>query len=119
LITARSGDLTPILSGIVYCNTLAFCQDALELAHAREWTQALTRLCDRQPTMVEHNGLCQVHRAEVLEIRGAWTDALAAAVRGAERFDEGVLNQIAAGKARYRQGEIRRLRGEFAAAEDA
>jgi hypothetical protein len=30
-----------------------------------------------------------------------------------------VLNQIAAGKARYRQGEIRRLRGEFAAAEDA
>jgi hypothetical protein len=37
--------------------------------------------------MVEHNGLCQVHRAEVLEIRGAWTDALAAAVRGAERFD--------------------------------
>jgi DNA-binding CsgD family transcriptional regulator/tetratricopeptide (TPR) repeat protein len=117
LIIATSGDLSPIVTGIVYCNTLAFCQDALELAHAREWTQALTRWCDRQPSMVEHNGLCQVHRAEVLEIRGAWTDALAAATRGAERFDEGVLNQIAAGKARYRQGEIRRLRGEFAAAE--
>ena len=119
LIIATSGDLSPIVTGIVYCNTLAFCQDVLELAHAREWTQALTRWCDRQPTMVEHNGLCQVHRAEVLEIGGAWTDALAAAVRGAERFDEGVLNHLAAGKARYRQGEIRRLRGEFAAAEDA
>jgi DNA-binding CsgD family transcriptional regulator len=119
LISATSGDLSPIVTGIVYCNTLGFCQDALELAHAREWTQALTRWCDRQPTMVEHNGLCQVHRAEVLEIGGAWTDALAAAVRAAERFDEGVLNQLAAGKARYRQGEIRRLRGEFAAAEDA
>ena len=69
--------------------------------------------------MVEHNGLCQVHRAEVLELGGAWADALDAARLAADRFDQGVLNQLASGKARYRQGEIHRLRGDFDAAEHA
>ena len=77
------------------------------------------RWCDSQPAMVEHNGLCQVHRAEVLELGGAWADALDAAELAADRFDQGVLNQFASGKARYRQGEIHRLRGEFDAAEEA
>jgi DNA-binding NarL/FixJ family response regulator len=101
----------------VYCNTLAFCQDAFEVAHAREWMLALMRWCNSQPAMVEHNGLCQVHRAEVLELGGAWADALDAAGLAADRFDQGVLNQFASGKARYLQGEIHRLRGEYDAAE--
>jgi len=119
MIAAMSGELSPIVTGIVYCNTLAFCQDALEVAHAREWMLALVRWCDSQPAMVEHNGLCQVHRAEVLELGGAWADALDAAELAADRFDKGVLNQFAGGTARYRQGEIHRLRGDFEAAEQA
>jgi len=119
MIVATSGELSPIVTGIVFCNTLAFCQDALKLDRAREWTAALSRWCGRQPTMVEHNGLCQVHRAEVLELGGAWSEALAAAQRAADRFAEGVLNQFAAGKARYRQGEVHRLRGDIDAADEA
>lgn len=119
MIAATSGELSPIVTGIVYCNTLAFCQDALEVAHAREWMLALVRWCDSQPSMVEHNGLCQVHRAEVLELGGAWADALDAAGLAADRFDQGVLNQFATGRARYRQGEIHRLRGDVDAAEHA
>jgi DNA-binding NarL/FixJ family response regulator len=119
MIAATSGELSPIVTGIVYCNTLAFCQDAFEVAHAREWMLALNRWCDSQPAMVEHNGLCQVHRAEVLELGGAWADALNAAELAADRFDQGVLNQFASGKARYLQGEIHRLWGEFDAAERA
>ena len=41
------------------------------------------------------------------------------ATRAVERFTDGVLNQLAYGKARYRQGDIHRLRGELAEAEDA
>jgi tetratricopeptide (TPR) repeat protein len=119
MIAATSGELSPIVTGIVYCNTLAFCQDAFEVAHAREWMLALMRWCNSQPAMVEHNGLCQVHRAEVLELGGAWADALDAAGLAADRFDQGVLNQFASGKARYLQGEIHRLRGEYDAAEQA
>ena len=119
MIVATSGELSPIVTGIVFCNTLSFCQDALELDRARQWTAALTRWCDRQPKMLEHNGLCQVHRAEVLELGGAWSDALAAAQLAADRFTDGVLNQFAAGRARYRQGEVHRLRGDFEAADIA
>ena len=119
LVAATAGELSPIVTGIVYCNTIAFCRDAYELRHAREWTEALTRWCDGQPEMVAHNGLCLVHRAEIMQLQGAWEDALVEARRAAERFTQGVLNQLACGKALYREGEVHRLRGEFGAAEDA
>jgi DNA-binding CsgD family transcriptional regulator len=119
LVAATAGELSPIVTGIVYCNTIAFCRDAYELRHAREWTEALRRWCDAQPEMVAHNGLCLVHRAEIMQLRGAWEDALQEARRAAERFTQGVLNQLACGRALYRQGEVHRLRGELDAAEDA
>jgi DNA-binding NarL/FixJ family response regulator len=119
LVAATAGELSPIVTGIVYCNTIAFCRDAYELRYAREWTEALSRWCDRQPEMVAHNGLCLVHRAELMEVRGAWEEALEEARRAAERFTQGVLNELACGRAYYRQGEIHRLRGELDGAEDA
>ena len=118
LVAATAGELSPVVTGIVYCNTIAFCRDAYELRHAREWTEALTQWCDGQPEMVAHNGLCLVHRAEIMQLQGAWEDALVEARRAAERFTQGVLNQLACGKALYRQAEVHRLRGEFGAAED-
>ena len=118
-MAAAAGELSPIMTGIVYCNTIAFCQDAYELRHAREWTEALTGWCERQPEMVAHNGLCLVHRAEIMQLQGAWADALEEARRAAERFTDGVLNQLACGKAHYREGEVHRLRGEFGSAEEA
>jgi len=119
LVATTAGELSPIMTGIVYCNTIAFCQEAYALRHAREWTEALTGWCERQPEMVAHNGLCLVHRAEIMQLRGAWADALDEARRAAERFTDGVLNQLACGKAHYREGEVHRLRGEFGPAEEA
>ena len=119
LVVASAGELSPVVTGIVYCNTIAFCRDVYELRHAREWTEALTAWCASQPEMVAHNGLCLVHRAEIMQLQGAWDDALAEAQRASERFTQGVLNELACGKALYRAGEVHRLRGEFAAAEEA
>ena len=119
LVIANSGKLSPIITGIVYCNTIAFCSSVYQLHHARLWTQALTRWCDGQPDMVAHNGLCLVHRAEVMQLQGAWADALDEARLASTRFTHGVLNQLACGKALYRQAEVHRLRGEFFAAEQA
>ena len=84
-----------------------------------EWTDALTRWCEGQPEMVAHNGLCLVHRAEIMQLRGAWEDALEEARLAATRFTQGVLNQLAYGKALYQQGEIHRLRGDLCWAEEA
>ncbi len=119
MVAVTAGELSPIVAGIVYCSTIAFCRDVYELRRAREWTAALTRWCDQQPDMLAHRGLCLVHRAEIMTLGGAWRDALEEARRVAERFTEGVLNQRALGHAAYRQGEVHRLQGEFGAAEAA
>jgi DNA-binding CsgD family transcriptional regulator len=117
MVSVTAGELSPIVAGMVYCNTIGFWQSVYELRRAREWTEALTRWCEQQPDMVAHTGVCLVHRAEIMQLQGAWDAALEEARRAAERFAEGVLNARVCGKAYYRQGEVHRLRGERAAEE--
>ena len=119
MVAVTAGELSPMVTGLVYCNTIGFWQSVYELRRAREWTDALTRWCEQQPGMVAHTGVCLVHRAEIMQLQGAWDAALEEARRAGERFAEGVLNERVCGKAFYRQGEVHRLRGERKAAEES
>ena len=119
MIAVTSGELSPIVAGIVYCNTIAFCRGIYELRRVREWTVALTRWCERQPDMIAHQGVCLVHRAEIMTMSGAWEEALEELRLCGEQFTSGALNQRALGDAAYLEGEVHRLRGEFELAEEA
>ncbi len=118
MVAATAGELSPIVTGLVYCSVITFCQEICDLRRAQEWTAGLARWCEEQPDMVAHTGQCLVHRAEILQVHGAWPDALNEARRAAERFAR-ARNETAAGHALYRQGEIHRMTGDFDAAEDA
>jgi DNA-binding CsgD family transcriptional regulator len=118
MVAVTTGELSPIVSGIVYCGVILACRDAHEVRRAQEWTAELTRWCERQPDLVAFTGRCLVHRAEILQLRGDWADALAEAERAQERCRQ-AENDAAAGEACYRQGEIHRVRGDFEAAESA
>ena len=118
MVAVTGGELSPIVTGLVYCGVILACQEIYELGRAREWTAALTRWCGRQPGLVAFTGRCLVHRAEVMQVRGAWQEALEEAHRAGIRLTE-TMNQRAAGLAFYRQGELYRLIGQFGAAEDA
>ena len=88
------------------------------LRRAREWTAALTRWCEQQPEMVAFTGRCLMHRAEIMQLNGEWQDALEEARRARERCAK-TMNQPAAAQASYQRGEVHRLQGEFAEAEEA
>jgi len=118
MVAVAGGKLSPISTGIIYCGVILACQEVYELRRAKEWTAALTRWCEEQPDLVAFTGRCLVHRAEIMQAAGAWDDALEEARRASERLARS-FNRAAAAQAFYRQGELRRLRGEFVDAEDA
>ncbi len=117
LVVAAEGRLSPVVTGIVFCNTIAYCVDACAYDHAREWTEALTSWCEAQPQMEEHFGFCLVHRAELHQLSGSWPAALEESERAVAAHPKGQLNQLVRGKAAYLQGELHRLVGDLGDAE--
>jgi ATP/maltotriose-dependent transcriptional regulator MalT len=118
MVTVTTGAPSPIVTGMVYCGVILGCQEAYEPRRAQEWTAALTRWCERQADMVAFTGRCHVHRAELMQLAGAWTGALKEAQCAADRAEAG-NHRSALAQAAYVQGEVHRLRGEFRAAEAA
>ena len=118
MLAAIRGDLSPMTTGIVYCGVILDCQEVFEARRAKEWTAALTAWCESQPDVVAFTGRCLVHRAEILQLGGAWPDALEEARKARRRFiDAENLGRV--GLALYREAELQRLLGDFQAAEEA
>jgi DNA-binding CsgD family transcriptional regulator len=118
MVAVTSGEVSPLVSGLVYCMVIGCCHQVYALGRAREWTSALAAWCDAQPELVTFTSSCLVHRAEILRINGAWGEAIAEARRAADR---GALTTDgeASAEAHYQEGEIHRLRGVYAEAEEA
>jgi DNA-binding CsgD family transcriptional regulator len=118
MLAAARGELSPIMTGLLYCSVIAACTQVYALTRAHEWTAALSQWCDEQPEMAAFTGACLVHRAEIMQLRGAWPRAMAEAERAGERMAQ-------SGRRRrlpeplYRMAELHRLRGEFADADAA
>ena len=101
-----------------YCNTIAVCQGAYELRRAGSGPPPSPSGASASPTWWPHTGVCLVHRAEIMQLHGAWQAALDEA-RSVETHAQGVLNRRASARALYLQGELHRLRGDDVAAEEA
>lgn len=115
MVAVTVGEISPLPAGIIYCAVIETCHLAFDLRRAHEWTRALDRWCGAQQDLVAFSGQCQMHRAELYRLHGAWTEAIDAAKSAQDRAVRG--DWMAGYGGFYEQGEIHRLRGEFDAAE--
>ncbi len=118
MVAVLADELSPVVTGIVYCGVIEGCHSVHALRRAHRWTEALTEWCVNQPGMVAFTGQCLTHRAELLQLRGDWAGALAEAREASGSFHEG-MNQFPAAQAHYRQGELHRLQGDLPAADES
>lgn len=118
MVAVTADEVSPIVVGIVYCATIEACQRIFDLRRAQEWTAALARWCEAQPELQPFRGRCLLYQAELLQFHGAWQDAIAQTQMAFERLSRPPAEPAVA-EAIYQQGELHRLRGEFAAAKGA
>jgi DNA-binding winged helix-turn-helix (wHTH) protein len=72
---ALSNEVDPVTGGVLYCNILWACRTFGDWARANQWTLGYQQFC--ADNRMGFSGSCQLHRAEVLGIRGSLHDALA------------------------------------------
>jgi tetratricopeptide (TPR) repeat protein len=117
MVALTSGAVSPIVVGDVYCSVIQGCEECFDLGRAQAWTAALSHWCAAQPDLVPYRGQCLLHRAEIMQLHGAWQDAIDEVERASERLAQRP-GRSAAGAAFYRRGELHRLSGAFAEAEE-
>ena len=110
MVSATSGELGPLATGLVYCRTICACLDAFDYCRAREWTEAIDRVAGDHCTS-EFPGDCRAHRATLFALRGEWTEAEREARNACAEKERIDLSHSAI--ANYEIGQVRLRSGDF------
>jgi ATP/maltotriose-dependent transcriptional regulator MalT len=116
MVAVTTGEVSPIIAGIIYCATIIACREAFDVRRAQEWTSELSRWCATHQDLKPYRGQCLVHRSEIMQLRGDWADAMDEAQRAREHLAKPAGDPVL-GMALYQQAELLRLRGELNGAE--
>ncbi|CAN5327878.1 LuxR C-terminal-related transcriptional regulator [soil metagenome] len=117
MVAAVSDDLEPGWAGNIYCHLMLACHEIADLRRAGEWTRATARWCDSMPGAGPFMGICRVHRAQLLQVRGAWDEAEREVVRVCAELAHFHVSSVA--EAHFQLGDLRRQRGDLPGAETA
>jgi class 3 adenylate cyclase len=115
-VAAVSGELQPHSTGMIYCIAISSTAELTDYRRAGEWTDASTKWCERQ-SIAGFPGICRVHRAEIMRLRGSWAEAEQEARRALSELQG--FNLMFAAEGFYELGEVRLRIGDLEGAEDA
>jgi DNA-binding CsgD family transcriptional regulator len=112
---ATGGELTRQSAAIwILCYLIYSCEQLRDFDRAAQWCERMREVADRLSFLFP-KGICRVHYAGVLILRGRWTEAESELIDAEAMFSNSRPPWIA--ESRVRLGELRRRQGDFGAAE--
>jgi DNA-binding winged helix-turn-helix (wHTH) protein len=107
-------NVQPIAGGLVYCGVLFASTNRGDWSRAIQWNESFDQWC-RRSKVNAFPGICRMHHAEILAVRGDLKDAERALLESADEL--GVAAAYLEGEAYRILGDIQRLRGDWPDAE--
>ncbi len=122
-VTTISGELDAISTGMVYCELVCMLQGLAQYDLAEEWTEAMERWRHGSGIGSVH-GRCRVHRAEILRLRGANTEAEQEALAACTELRPYLRRELGwplteLGRVRLQLGDLKGAEEAFLAAREA
>jgi tetratricopeptide (TPR) repeat protein len=115
-VATVSGELDPLLTGVVYCELVCALQALGQYDLAEEWTEAMEHWHHGQPVGSIH-GRCRIHRAEILRLRGSFSEAEKEVLLACEELRPYLRREL--GWPLAELGRIRLRIGDISGAEEA
>lgn len=116
MLALTKGQLKPMWAGLMHCGMLVACEEFGDPRRGWQWVEATEKWLGTVPGAVLYPGVCRIHKVHIMQLRGTWIDAEAEA-RDACADLVGV-HAYTAGRGYYEIAEIKRLTGDYEAAQD-
>lgn len=116
MVAVISTRLKPSWAGLMHCGMLLACEEFGDPRRGWQWVEATERWLGSVPGAVLYPGVCRVHKVKFMQMRGSWPEAEAEAHQACA--DLIGVHEFTAARGYYEIAEIKRLTGDFDAAQE-